>query len=254
MKLADICKKIKLIMQKLDLKKVGVSSFVLLMLISGCAPIYTPNIIHTPLFSEKNDADIQLGSGTCGYDAQIAYAPLNHLGLMINSSFRNKNVSDTNFYNKHSFVEGGLGYFGKFNVKGRYECYAGYGTGTSENYDATFYGLVTGSYNRYFFQPSVGIKTDVFEGAFSVRLVYLDMYKISKNVGYTRNQLSAGYYEPVFTARVGYKFVKFFMQAGLSIPMQDQLKYTDSPFVFNVGFNLNFSESYFKKKNDAPQY
>lgn len=220
--------------------------------VTSCAPLYTPNLVHVPLFSDKNDADVQFGTGTCGYDAQVAYAPINHLGLMVNSSFKNKDVSDTNFYNKHNFIEGGLGYFGKIDEAGRYECYLGYGNGSAQNYSEGFYGLVKGSYNRFFFQPSIGVKTDVFEGAFSLRVVYIDMYSISKNVGYTRSELSAGYYEPVLTAKMGYKFIKFFIQGGLSIPMQNQLKYTDSPLIMNCGMNFNFSESYLKKKKDKP--
>lgn len=233
-------------MEQSSLKKACIFFFMSGMLITGCAPIYTPNIVHTPLFSEKHDADIQLGSGTSGYDAQAAYAPTDHVGVMVNSSFKNKDVADTNYYHKHRFIEAGLGYYGKINEAGRYECYLGYGNGNAENYNDDFYGFVTGKYNRYFIQPSIGAKTDVFEGALSVRAVYIDMYSISKNVEYTRSELSAFYVEPVVTARVGYKFIKFFVQAGLSLPVENKVKYTDSPFMLNFGFNINFSKSYLK--------
>jgi len=142
----------------------------------GCAPLYTPNIIHAPLFLQKNDADIQLGIGTCGYDAQVAYAPTNYLGVMVNSSFKNKETTDTNFYHKHNFLEVGLGYYGKIGAAGRFECYAGYGNAQAESFMDGFYGLVKGRYNRFFIQPSIGAKTDVFEGAFSLRVVYINMY------------------------------------------------------------------------------
>lgn len=219
-----------------------------LLFITGCAPLYTPNVIHAPLFSQKNDADIQLGTGTCGYDAQVAYAPTNYLGVMVNGSFKDKETTDTNYYHKHNFIEAGVGYYGKIGDAGRYECYAGYGNAQAESFVDGFYGLVKGRYNRFFIQPSIGAKTDIFDGAFSLRIVYINMYDVSKNVGYTPSQLSAYYYEPVLTGRIGYKFVKFFIQGGLSIPFQTQLKYTDSPFIINWGFHFNFSESYLSKK------
>ncbi|CAN5435185.1 hypothetical protein BH10BAC1_BH10BAC1_07350 [soil metagenome] len=222
--------------------------FIIVFFSIGCAPLYTPNLVHIPLFSDKNDADIQLATGTCGYDAQIAYAPINHLGVMINSSFKNKEVTDTNYFHKHNFVEGGVGFFGKINEAGRYECFAGYGNGNAQNYLEGWYGKVDGSYNRFFLQPSIGAKTDVFEGAFSVRLAYVDMYYLSRNTGYSRSELSAWYFEPVITAKIGYRFVKFFVQGGLSLPFESTIKYTNSPFILNFGLNLNFSQSYFKKK------
>lgn len=222
-----------------------------IMSMSACAPIYTPNVIHAPLFSEQHDADVQIGMGTCGYDAQVAYAPTNFLGVMVNSSFKNKDVSDTNYYHKHSFIEAGVGYFGKINEAGRYECYVGYGNGSAQNYNDFFYGYVHGNYNRFFIQPSIGAKTDVFDGAFSLRVVYVDMYKISRDIGYNRSQLSLFYFEPVITARVGYKFVKFFAQAGFSIPVENDVKYTDSPFILNIGMNFSFSKSYLKNKNQT---
>lgn len=220
--------------------------------LTGCAPIYTPNVVHAPLFSEQHDADVQIGMGTCGYDAQAAYAPTDFLGVMVNSSFRNKDVSDTNYYHKHSFIEAAVGYYGKINEAGRYECYVGYGNGSAQNYNDFFNGYINGNYNRFFIQPSIGAKSDVFDGAFSLRIVYIDMYQISRNLGYNRNQLSLFYFEPVITARVGYKFVKFFAQGGLSIPYEHEVKYTDSPFILNFGMNFSFSKSYLKNKNQAP--
>lgn len=221
---------------------------ILLIVLTSCAPIYIPNIVHAPLFSEKNDADLQIGMGTSGYDVQAAYAPANYLGLMVNSSFQNRGVSDTSSFHKHEFVEAAVGYYGKIDEAGRYECYLGYGNGEAKSYSPDFYGLVTGSYNRFFLQPSIGAKMDVFEGAFSLRVAYVDMYRISKNVQYNRSELNSFYFEPVLTAKVGYKFVKFFVQGGLSLPIENSLKYTDSPILLNFGLNFSFSKAYLKAK------
>jgi len=224
------------------------SLIIAVLFLASCAPIYTPNIVHTPLFSEKNDADLQIGMGTSGYDVQAAYAPTNYLGVMVNSSFQYRDVTDTNYYHKHEFVEAAVGYYGKIDEAGRYECYLGYGNGEAKSYSPDFYGLVTGSYNRFFIQPSIGAKMDVFEGAFSLRVAYVDMYKISKNVEYRRSELNSFYFEPVLTAKVGYKFVKFFVQGGLSLPIENTLKYTDSPLLLNFGLSFSFSKAYLKAK------
>ncbi len=230
-----------------NFKTIKLYLFLPLLLFVSCAPIYTPNVVHVPLFSEKHDADLQFGMGTAGYDVQAAYAPTNYIGVMVNSSYQFKDVADTSSYHKHNFVEAGIGYYGKIEEAGRFECFAGFGSGEAKSYSRDFWGYVSGNYNRFFIQPSIGAKMDVFEGAFSCRVAYVDMYQFSGTTNYNRSQMNTFYFEPVLTAKAGYKFVKFFVQGGLSMPIESNLKYTDQPFILNFGLNFSFSKSYLKE-------
>lgn len=219
------------------------------LFLDSCAPIYIPNAVNSPLFSEQHDAALQGSSGLSGYDVQAAYSPLKHFGIMFNTSFYDNKSSDLKSYNRHEFYEGGAGYYGSFEEVGRYEVYSGFGQGTSTSYDSNWLGLIRGDYNRFFVQPAIGVKTDVFEGSFSPRFVYLQIYNTSSNVTYTKSELESMYIEPVFTGKVGYKYGKFFFQGGFSFSTKSEIKYTDMPFIFNLGMNISFSKLYLKEKD-----
>ena len=147
-----------------------------LLFFSSCSPAYIPNVVNTPLMSKKGDVTAAAYVSTSGYDFQVAGAVTDHLGLMANSNF----LRFTNTESKISMVELGSGYYTKIGLNGRFETYGGIGLATytrdknpihiNGNSNPVY---VNGTFTRYFIQPTIGANTDIFQGSFSTRLVYL---------------------------------------------------------------------------------
>lgn len=214
--------------------------FIFLFLV-GCAPIYNPNAVNSPQFTQKNDAHLQGSVGISGYDIQAAYSPLNKLGIMANiSTFENSN----NYWSR--FYEGGAGYYQTFDENGRLECYGGFGNGQTTLNNNIIGGTINASYNRFFIQPGIGVKQDFIETSFCTRIAYVDVYQLRSN---DPNLIPTGafFVEPVLTGKFGYKYVKAFMQVGLSLTSIKLLSIYSVPLIMNIGMNISFSELYKKK-------
>ncbi len=81
----------------------------IIILFHACAPAYVPDVINTPLLSNKDELQVSLNTGISGFDPQIAYAVTDHIGVMLNGSFTNRISDSTDNYHKHTFVEVGSG-------------------------------------------------------------------------------------------------------------------------------------------------
>ncbi len=215
-------------------------SAAIVILLNSCAPAYVPNVINTPLFSNKGEIQVSVHSGTSGVDPQFAYALMDNVGLMINGSFANRTSDTTDNYHKHKFIEIGPGYYDKIGTNGRYEVYGGVGYGELQaNYENGLWPARTNvTCIRFFLQPAIGVTTDVFDGSFATRLVLLDLRQESeRNTGF--------FLEPVFTCKVGYRYVKGVFQFGLSFPFNSNtVDFTHQPLVFSVGLQADLCKIY----------
>lgn len=213
------------------MKKLIYFSFIIILAVS-CAPAYTPNIVNTPLLSNEGEFQAAVGTGTSGIDPQIAYAITDQIGIMANASFANRR--DSSNFHKHSFAEAGLGYFLTIAKRGRFEVYggAGYGTVDAMYRQDIFYGRSHAKLTRIFIQPSIGLSSDVFEGAFTPRIVFLNINNYS-NVLHSSS--FEPFIEPTFTAKVGWRYVKMMFQVGLSLPLTELRTYSNQPFMFSIG-------------------
>jgi len=54
----------------------------IILIINGCAPAYVPNVINTPLLSNKGEIQTSIHTGIAGFDPQFAYAITDHIGFM----------------------------------------------------------------------------------------------------------------------------------------------------------------------------
>lgn len=198
----------------------------------SCAPAYTPNIVNTPLLSSKGEFQAVIGTGTSGVDPQLAYAITDHIGVMANASFANR--SDSANFHKHSFVELGGGYTISIGDAGRFEIFGGGGMGSVDAMyeEGIFYGRSKATFNRFFIQPSVGAVTDIFEGAFTPRLVFVNMHHTTDSLSYHSFD---PFIEPTITVKIGWKYVKMMLQVGLSLPLSEIKNYGNQPFMFSVG-------------------
>jgi len=221
---------------------------VLLLLFSSCAPAYVPNVANTPLLKEKGDMQLNMNAAFSGFDPQFAVGVTNHLGLMINGSFANRTSDSTDNFHKHTFVEGGLGYYGTFGNQGRFEVYGGYGLGKIQaEYNNSLWETRSDvKLQRIFIQPAIGVSGPVFDASFSPRLVHVYLYQGANNN-------AVFFIEPIATTKVGYKYIKAVVQLGLSYPLenQDDVLFDYQPFIFSVGFQINLHELFNPQKANS---
>jgi len=206
---------------------------VLVILFYSCAPAYVPNAVNMPLLSNQGEVQVVLNTGSSGFDPQLAFALTDNIGLMLNGSFNNRTSDSTDNYHKHYFGEMGVGYYNKIGTNGRVEAYGGFGIGQFQgDYENNLWKSTSNAtLTRYFMQPSIGVTTDIFDGGFSPRFVYV-------NIQQEGNRDYGIFFEPAFTGKVGYKYVKFIFQFGLSIPAGfNEIEFEYQPIIFSVGIH-----------------
>lgn len=213
---------------------------------SSCSLEYIPNMVNSPMLSNRGEFQATIATGTSNFDAQTAFAITNNIGIMVNGSFGNETNDTTDDYHKHAFIEGGIGYYDKIGEKGRYEIYGGYGIGKVEGYfeNATFDSQRTdANYNRFFIQPGIGMSTGIYDGSFSPRFVFIQMNP--EGAGFDTGGDYNIFIEPVFTSKIGFKYVKFVYQIGFSVPLGEQsLNFNHQTLIMNVGLNINLGRRY----------
>ncbi len=223
--------------------KISIYLFVIIgsIIFQSCSPAYVPNVVYTPMLVEKGDAKINAYYGVAGADFQVAYAASDNIGIMVNTSFKDTRDQDSiGYYLKHSFAEIGVGYFSKVGDIGIASLYGGLGFGkiNSKYNSAHLDWKVNANSVRLFIQPAIGIRTDFYEGSFCSRIVGLTL-----NIP-NHNKMVI-FVEPVITNKIGFKYGKFLVQTGLSIPVSTiDIGYDYLPFLFSVGLELNIGEVY----------
>jgi len=210
----------------------------------SCSPEYIPNMANTPMFSNQGELQATIATGTSNFDAQAAYAVSDHIGVMVNGSYGNETSDTTDEFHKHSFIEGGVGYYDKLGKNFRYEIYGGYGFGKTEGeFDTEFDSRITdANMQRIFVQPGIGVATGVFDGSFSPRFALVKMdpgEETFEKGGYNT------FIEPIITTKIGYKWVKFVAQFGVSFPVgNNDINFDYQPVIINFGLNFNIGRIY----------
>lgn len=199
----------------------------------ACAPAYIPNAINVPMHREKGEIAAAVNYGTSGFDPQLSFAVSDHVGVMMNASFRNDPVDTNNNYHRHFFIEGGLGFFNWSNENVVFECYGGFGFGRINAHmeNSLFVSTANVGSSRLFLQPSIGFKWKNADLALVNRFVYNDLRQGSERA-------SGLFTEPVISIRVGSEKVKLVMQTGISIPLQESLNFAYQPFLINLGLHI----------------
>lgn len=214
------------------------------LFLSSCRPLYIPNAVHTPMISEKNEFNGAALLGTSGVDVQAAFSPVKHFAVMADASWYDDRKSDPESNHYHFFAEGGTGYYNRVGL-GHFDIYTGGGFGnvSTTNTISSITTTSTGTYYRIFLQPCVGLGTKAFDASFTLRTAYVNFTQVT-NPTISGSRQSSLFAEPVFTLRVGYKWVKYFFQAGFSFPMQKELMIDYQPFMISTGINLNFGNKF----------
>jgi hypothetical protein len=174
--------------------------FVLIVVFcSSCAVVYVPPARNVPLFVKRGEFNGTLSWGSSGTNIQTAYSVSNHLGVMGNFQVGGNRT--------HTSGDIGLGYYLRKRVA--FEVYGGYGIGKGHGVDFDF-GLddeaidLSGKYQRYFLQPSIGLYTKRTEWAFTLRVSALQFDELSLAIDRTSIQVPNEriyFVDPSFTMR-----------------------------------------------------
>ncbi|MBO9728129.1 MAG: hypothetical protein J7623_05770 [Chitinophaga sp.] len=217
--------------------------------------IYVPNQVNAPLLKERYEFK---GSVT-PTNLQTAFAVTDNIGIMANGQYlygfnyldpANDNSNDNNDIlvsnrTRGGLVEGAVGYFKPFGSRKKmvFDVYAGYGSGGFKTFthrpdanDGTNINdyMLKNHFSKVFVQPSIGFVNPVVETIFTSRFSMVNFYnsqfgtKAFENdengkTDFLRiNNKPIAFYEPAFTVRVGYKYVKFQSQLQFSVPLNDE--------------------------------
>ena len=219
--------------------------FFIMVLMSSCSPEYIPNMVNSPVFSNKGEFQATVATGTSNFDGQAGYAITDNIAIIANGSFADKTNDSTDEFHKHVILEGGVGYYRKISSTARIEAFGGYGAGKIQTLeDNGIFGLdvVDVNYNRIFIQPGIGAVTDFFDGSFATRISMVQMNPVNSQ---TLKSSWNTFIEPVITTKMGYRYVKFVFQFGYSFPLDgDKLDYDHQHLLINFGLNLNIGRKF----------
>jgi len=210
-------------------------SFILTILSISCVstpPIYMPNTLNTTLLQEKGEINIGYNKSPAGYDIAASYALLDNIGIMVNGTYLSNKRPEQN--RRHKLGEVGIGYFfqPKEHLVGEIFLGAGLGSNLIKEKKSYFPFLffiylpiepdqeeedfiyLNADYIRFFLQSTFGLRKKIFEVGLSLRLCYINFYKIHhSNIDFPRENTLL---EPVFFIRIGPPVLKFQMQFGTS--------------------------------------
>ncbi|RPD41297.1 hypothetical protein [Chitinophaga barathri] len=253
---------------------------VILCLVSCSRDIYVPNQVNAPLLKEKNEFKANLSLSNW----QAAYAITDNIGIMVNGQYVNRaiffdsdgdNNDDDLFVDRNTrggIIEGGIGFFKPVDTKKRavFDVYAGYGNGSFKTLDGNYTSAPDGTprdgytlrtqFNKFFVQPAFGLSHKVVEASFATRFSLVKFYGQSMGANVFENdenrrmnfqRLSdklTPFFEPAFTVKVGYRYVKWFGQLMFSVPMNDEtysgyeVNEYFQPVSVTMGVSLNFGQ------------
>jgi hypothetical protein len=230
-----------------------------------------------------------LGDEINGCDVQAAYAATKEFAVLANALVLNPNatvgsaaLNSSNLYStgagKGQLYELGAGYYkpipsevSAISRKFVFETYGVLGLGNSTNYYGSFpqYNVTTNLFKAYV-QPSIGFTTNLFDIIVSAKIGTLYTFGIKSTypnaivdslVQYgqsIKNDLNILYqnrtsffFEPAFTFRIGFKYVKFHFQVGGSLISGAFNQLTTAP-VYDFGITI-FIAHRFWQKDDRPK-
>lgn len=210
----------------------------------------------------KKGGEFQLSaSGGNGFEVQSALSVSKHIGIIGNYSYASqRQEDDVNDYQRHEFLEGGIGYFE--NQQSIFiEVFLGYGKGSGRSRDRYFFfspqsEYATGKYERFFIQPAFGLNQKTMHVSFVPRFSLVDFYEFSDDVTtVTVDQRPIVFFEPAVIGRVNFAEEKLFFvfQAGLSASFMDEPYFDRRSFHMSagLGFRLGGKTSNINRNTSA---
>jgi len=260
---------------------------VILSAITSCQQrMYFPDRANTPGLREglegkltlavkphaAYDIDSSQRGNALSFGADLAFSPINHLGIIASYRSINHRVIREDYdkgydvyggdFSGHRW-EGGLGYFTTFGRLGKAEVYAGYGRGIIRRYSNNSPEKdYTSRYNRYFIQPAAGFGNQKVSVTGGFRLAYQRFYDFESrdpDLRYNmmrndRNDIereAIGFIEPFINAELGWKYIKYNMQVGCSGQILGGNISGVLPIYLSFGIVFNMAPSYLNGADNA---
>ena len=223
-----------------------------------------------------------------GCDVQAAYAMTKESAIIANALVLNPNTTisstsipanpNTSGAGKGQLYELGAGYYkpipsrvSAISRKFVFETYGVLGLGNSTNYygDYPQYNVTTNLFKAYV-QPSIGFTTNLFDIVFSAKIGALHTFGVKSNypgaivdtlvqngesiksdLSILSQSRTSFLFEPAFTFRIGFKYVKFHVQWGASF-LSSSMRYLTTSPVTDIGLTI-FIAHRFWQKDDRPR-
>lgn len=228
--------------------KVLTSVLFLLVVFSGCTPIYIPNTIDIPTYEKAGEISISGFTGSSGIDLQAGVAVTDNIAFTANGSFASRNSTGENNYHKHNLGELSINVFGPISENGWGTITMGVGTGNVTSSSSSFWGneIITaeGKFTRAYWQASLGVKTGFLNAGFAYRLSYVQFNQMT----YNENHITAPlwrkweyFHEPGIYFELGARNVKFLLQGGLSNPVHNENNFDHEPAWVAFGIKINIT-------------
>lgn len=205
----------------------------------ACAPVYMRPAANAPFFQGGGEAQASGQLGMNGVDVQGAYAITDHIGVLAASSFSNGNK------HSHAYGEAGAGYYVPLADVVSLEVFAGGGAGSSQGNSQLHIGeteteiQARGSYALGFVQADLGLATEAVDLGLTTRGSYLRYWFThldGQAVSAHEDQL---FIEPTAVARVGWRYVKVGIQAGMILPTREIQRLHFNPLLLHFGVGLH---------------
>lgn len=225
------------------------TAFFLIIIFSGCTPIYVPNTVNVPTYEHAGEISAAGYVGSNGFDLQAGVAVTDNIAVTADGSFANRSNSDNkNSEHKHSFGELGINGFTLIGENGQGSLSMGIGTGKVSSSDTEFLGsdIITaeGEYTRAYWQASLGFRSRIFKGGFACRLSYVQFNSMDYNhSNATGNDWRKWEYfvEPALYMELGGRNLKFLLQGGFSEPIHKEKLFDYEPVWIAAGLKININ-------------
>lgn len=202
-------------------KTLNLFLLIISILLTACNAFYVPVLINAPMFEEKNEIVINSSYGINGYNFQGAYSFTDKFAFIANSRFYSNSTKGYEGYviNQSKQIELGIGRYGYKINDLRFEIFTGFGSEYNLLYTGRYQPNEKSIYYKanYFLQPNIGIVTNFAETTFSLKIN--NLHYIKDDLSNMKNIKYDCIIEPAITTSIGYKYVKFFCQGGITQPL-----------------------------------
>lgn len=261
--------------------------------LSGCQQkLYFPDRANSPMLSRAYEGKVTTAwkvqgnssdsskekGGDAAFDLDAAFAPINHLGLIVSYRGLNRRRIEEDFgslvdnyggiFTGHRW-EGGAGYFTKLSELERMEAYAGFGEGELvRRSSATPERDFNTRYRRYFVQAAFGATNKFFAASGGIRFAFQRYYNFtsptSPDLRYHILDLDGpsrdveaetfGFVEPFVNGEIGWKVLRFNLQLTFCRQFTGPSIAGNAPVALTMGATFHFDPDYFKPGGLFPKH
>lgn len=218
----------------------------LTLVLDGCRPLYRASIPNQPVFTGKNQAEMEVGLETGTAYGSLSYSVTDQIYITgsTNAWFSNHTTSQ--------FGEFGLGLFKYNQDKERglsLSVLSGFGASTVVRDSDPTFGFngpqqdpeYQSQFTRFSIQPALFLLDDNIDVTFAWRNSMLYWLNPDEYDGQIVDGFDI-YTEPTLSLRAGSPMTKFFFDLGLQVPITRAFRHPINPIHLGVGVSVSLSK------------